>query len=666
MLSGISLFSRSSHSSSQRSSSPTAGSEDEGSAFEDAADGQSQTNQRDANGDKSHSADEDEGEGHEAGDVNEEVTAHPAEGASEEGERTGGLTNGAEGPDGRKDQPEDSPTSNAPSSKKSGAQRKGKGVAALAARFEGGKSDASPQATEGNDRQDPSSASSSSSPETSSAHRLADEAQLSSEEQSNAQELFDGDAGDEDAVESRTPRRIATAPPSSPPMSPSQGALSLIDPGETISNPFSSENVAPNPTVPTTADDDGTMDTEPPTPQPNLKRFTAVSDKQAAPTSTHSSLTYSHTNQQDKRFSVVSLGASPRPSPRFQSMDLPTEAAEEGQEDSDDPSSSSQFLTRNMARLSADGRSKRDSSGPSAERIQQRLSKLRDESRPHSLSKPARGTHTSMSNTVVSPSHEKEEQSAGSIGVGEASGVEVESDKTAGDREERRLSWDGPPVDDVDDDYVDWDFWGQVMNNYQDIASTQPQKLSRAIQTGIPGSLRGMMWQLMSSSKDEEMELIYAHYTKQSSPHEKMIRKDLARTFPSQNYFQDGQGIGQENLFNVVKAYSLYDEEVGYCQGMQFVVGPLLLNMPDEEAFSTLVRLMKSYDLRGHFVPNMPALQLRLFQFERLLEEFLPLLHRHLVRSGIKVSMFASGWFMTRECTKSSGVVVYPLCLVLD
>lgn len=27
------------------------------------------------------------------------------------------------------------------------------------------------------------------------------------------------------------------------------------------------------------------------------------------------------------------------------------------------------------------------------------------------------------------------------------------------------------------------------------------------------------------------------------------------------------RGVGQENLFNVVKAYSLYDEEVGYCQG---------------------------------------------------------------------------------------------------
>jgi hypothetical protein len=34
--------------------------------------------------------------------------------------------------------------------------------------------------------------------------------------------------------------------------------------------------------------------------------------------------------------------------------------------------------------------------------------------------------------------------------------------------------------------------------------------------------------------------------------------------------------------------------------------------MPDEEAFSLFVRLMHSYDLRGHFLPEMPKLQLRL------------------------------------------------------
>ncbi|WFC98041.1 GTPase-activating protein [Malassezia yamatoensis] len=194
---------------------------------------------------------------------------------------------------------------------------------------------------------------------------------------------------------------------------------------------------------------------------------------------------------------------------------------------------------------------------------------------------------------------------------------------------------------------IDWEYWGNLINNYSAILTTSPVELSKAIYSGIPAELRGMMWQLLSSSKDEELEAQYAKYLALPGPHDRAIRRDLNRTFPAQEYFKDAKGVGQEQLFNVVKAYSLFDPECGYCQGMQFIVGSLLLNMPDEEAFSTLVRLMQNYDLRGHFIPNMPSLQLRLYQFDRLMEENLPLLHVHFVRRGIKSSMYASQWFMT-------------------
>lgn len=72
-----------------------------------------------------------------------------------------------------------------------------------------------------------------------------------------------------------------------------------------------------------------------------------------------------------------------------------------------------------------------------------------------------------------------------------------------------------------------------------------------------------------------------------------------------------------------------------------------LPKMPDEEAFCVLVRLMDSYNLRSHYTAEMQGLQLRLFQFDRLVEEILPLLHTHFVRKGVKSSMYASQWFMT-------------------
>lgn len=66
-----------------------------------------------------------------------------------------------------------------------------------------------------------------------------------------------------------------------------------------------------------------------------------------------------------------------------------------------------------------------------------------------------------------------------------------------------------------------------------------------------------MVWQLMAASKDADLEDTYLKLLKETSPHEKAIMRDLGRTFPHHDYFTDGQGIGQENLFNVLKAYSM-------------------------------------------------------------------------------------------------------------
>ena len=51
-----------------------------------------------------------------------------------------------------------------------------------------------------------------------------------------------------------------------------------------------------------------------------------------------------------------------------------------------------------------------------------------------------------------------------------------------------------------------------------------------------------------------------------------------ARTFPDNDYFK-AQGEGQVALFNLLKAYSNFDFELGYCQGMAFVAGLLLLQV---------------------------------------------------------------------------------------
>ena len=72
-----------------------------------------------------------------------------------------------------------------------------------------------------------------------------------------------------------------------------------------------------------------------------------------------------------------------------------------------------------------------------------------------------------------------------------------------------------------------------------------------------------------------------------------------ARTFPGNPFFQS-KGDGQVALFNLLKAYSSYDLDVGYCQGMGFLAGLLLLQVVDYHSIECLhikVRREKSVPL---------------------------------------------------------------------
>ena len=81
------------------------------------------------------------------------------------------------------------------------------------------------------------------------------------------------------------------------------------------------------------------------------------------------------------------------------------------------------------------------------------------------------------------------------------------------------------------------------------------------------------------------------------------------RTFPNHGYFSGALGPGQCGLFNLLKAYSILDPEVGYCQGLPFCVGLLLMHMEEEQSFSMLKHLMFNLGLRRQFHHDMSGLQ---------------------------------------------------------
>ena len=89
----------------------------------------------------------------------------------------------------------------------------------------------------------------------------------------------------------------------------------------------------------------------------------------------------------------------------------------------------------------------------------------------------------------------------------------------------------------------------------------------------------------------------------------------MGRTFPNHPYFSASLGPGQLSLYNILKAYSLLDPEVGYCQGLSFVGGVLLMHSNnEEEAFNLLKHMMFGMGLRRQYKTDMTGLQVRFFR----------------------------------------------------
>ncbi|XP_070085114.1 USP6 N-terminal-like protein isoform X1 [Equus caballus] len=186
--------------------------------------------------------------------------------------------------------------------------------------------------------------------------------------------------------------------------------------------------------------------------------------------------------------------------------------------------------------------------------------------------------------------------------------------------------------------------WGQYQGS---------KKMHKRVFKGIPPQVRGRVWSLLLDLEKVKAENKgkYERMKEQArlfSDDIKQIDLDVNRTFRDHIMYWDRYGIKQQALFHVLAAYSVYNTEVGYCQGMSEVVAVLLMFLGEEDAFWALAQLMVSerHAMHGFFVPGFPKLLRFQAHHEQVLTKGLPKLKQHLDEEHMCTGIYTAKWFL--------------------
>ncbi|XP_057259748.1 USP6 N-terminal-like protein isoform X1 [Pezoporus wallicus] len=193
--------------------------------------------------------------------------------------------------------------------------------------------------------------------------------------------------------------------------------------------------------------------------------------------------------------------------------------------------------------------------------------------------------------------------------------------------------------------------WVKMLKSWEKYKNSD--KFHSRIYKGIPQQFRGQVWSLLLDipKMKEEMNDFYNKlkcHARRSSPDIRQIDLDVNRTYRDHIMFRDRYGVKQQSLFHVLAAYSIYNTEVGYCQGMSQITALLLMYMNEEDAFWALVKLFSGpkHAMHGFFVPGFPKLLRYQEHHDKVLTKFLTKLKEHLDSQDISTGFYTTKWFL--------------------
>ncbi|KPI36040.1 TBC domain-containing protein C4G8.04 [Cyphellophora attinorum] len=124
------------------------------------------------------------------------------------------------------------------------------------------------------------------------------------------------------------------------------------------------------------------------------------------------------------------------------------------------------------------------------------------------------------------------------------------------------------------------------------------------------------------------------------------ITADIRRTLTDNIFFQSGPGV--KRLDEVLRAYSLHNPSIGYCQGMNLIAGSLLLICANaEDCFWLLVAVIDTILPSAYFSGSLLVARADQIVLREYVKELLPTLSAKLDELGVELEACTFHWFLS-------------------
>jgi len=192
--------------------------------------------------------------------------------------------------------------------------------------------------------------------------------------------------------------------------------------------------------------------------------------------------------------------------------------------------------------------------------------------------------------------------------------------------------------------------WIEMLRNWDVYSTKKYSKLKERVRKGIPDAMRSKVWQLLIDPPSQEINSRVSLDSLISKGRQKccdVIEADLGRTNPHCLMFKNPKTI--ESLRRVLYAYSNYDPELGYTQGMSFIASLLLQYMDEDQAYYCLQSLMQNtrYHLRMFYISGFPKLMDASKIWDVALKLKYPKVSENFEKQGILSLVYIPSWFLT-------------------